>query len=586
MADQDDFTFDPAGRILTATKGRYANSIAYGYDRGGRIASESLTTDGQTYTIGRGYDDAGNLDELVYPDGTVVDRPHDARGLLDRVDYAGSLVADFQYDAGGRETTRAFGNGLVTTTSYVPDENLLASLATPGVGTYSYGYDQNKNRTAEAIGGAMSGYGYDTGPSGYDAEDRLVNWDRADGGLDQSWDLSAAGDWDGFTENATTETRAHNAVHELTGIDGAGLTYDPKGNLTADHLGRSFVWDADNMLTSCTVAAGASVGMPGTHGYAYDAIGRRVSKTVDGGDGTFATTVFAQLTLPIPPLGTVGGQVLAEYAAGAAAASPERSYAFGEYCDEPLTMVTPAERYYYHRDGRYSVVALTDSLGTVAERSGYDPYGDSVSLDATGAVQGSSLAMNRFAFTGCREDVETHLQHYCFRYRDARLGRFVSRDPSPFTLGDALHLYEYCLGDPLTRLDPAGTTSMRGFRRGWNNFWGSVKRIPGEVARVPGLVARVPGQVYGTLKPEAGRIAWCTSMAAAFGFGTGGCLSGMAPTASCCAAIGGLNMFINKCEGVRLRGPAGSTIREAAEKLTAACIINGTVGKCVTAAIR
>ena len=51
----------------------------------------------------------------------------------------------------------------------MPDENLPASLATPGVGTYSYSYDANGNRTAEAIGGAMGGYGYDTGPSGYDA---------------------------------------------------------------------------------------------------------------------------------------------------------------------------------------------------------------------------------------------------------------------------------------------------------------------------------------------------------------------------------------------------------------------------------
>ncbi|MEM9702136.1 MAG: hypothetical protein AAF907_06805 [Planctomycetota bacterium] len=165
IADQDDFTYDDEGRLLTAVKGRYANTIGYVYDAAGRITSESLTTDGQTYTIGRGYDGAGNLDELTHPDGTIVDRPHDARGLLSSVSYGGASVASFVYDAGGRETSRTFGNGLVTTTSYVTNENLLNSLATPGVGTYAYSYDLNKNRTAETIAGVMSDYGYNTGPA-------------------------------------------------------------------------------------------------------------------------------------------------------------------------------------------------------------------------------------------------------------------------------------------------------------------------------------------------------------------------------------------------------------------------------------
>ena len=438
IADRDEFSYDAAGRILSATKGRYANVIGYAYDDGGRIASEFLTVGGQTYTIGRGYDDAGHLDELIYPDGTAADRLHDARGLLAAVSYGGSTVASFGYDAGGRETTRTFGNGLVTTTSYVPDDNLLASLATPNVGTYSYSYDANKNRTAEAIAGTMSGYGYDTGPAGYDAEDRLVNWDRADGQLDQSWDLSAVGDWDQFTENQATEARTHNAVHELTGIDAAPLTYDPKGNLTADHLGRSFVWDADNMLASCTVGAGASVGMEGTHGYAYDAIGRRVSKTVDQGGGTFTTTVFSQLTLPIPPLGTPGGQTLAEYAAGAAPASPaspERSYAFGSYVDEPLVIDDGTDTLYYHRDGRYSIVALTDATGAVSERYGYDAYGKRLIADAAGAILVASAVGNDWGFTGRRHEAETRLQYFRARYYAAELGRFVGRDPLKYDDG-------------------------------------------------------------------------------------------------------------------------------------------------------
>ena len=439
IADQDDFTFDEAGRVLTAMKGRYTNTVTYAYDDGGRIASESLTVSGQTYTIGRGYDDAGNLDQLTYPDGTVVDRPHTARGNLERVDYGGSLVTSFQYDDGGRETQRTYGNNLVTTTSYVPNDNLVASIANPTVGDYSYTYDANKNRLSESITGVMSSYGYDVGASGYDDEDRLINWERDDGQLDQAWNLSAVGDWDSFTEEGVVQARTHNAVHELTGIDAQPLTYDVKGNLTADHLGRSFAWDADNMLASVTVSPSATVGQEGTHGYAYDALGRRVSKTVDNNDSTFTTTVYAQLTLPIPPLGTVGGQVLAEYAAGAAANSPLRSYAYGEYCDEPLVLVAGTTKHYYHRDGRYDVAALTDGTGAVAERYRYDAYGDWTVADGGGGVLAASALRNGYGFTGRRRDGESGVWYFRCRYYTPRLGSFMQRDPLGLVAGYNLY---------------------------------------------------------------------------------------------------------------------------------------------------
>ena len=440
--------------MLTATKGRYANTIAYTYDAAGQIASESLTTDGQTYTIGRGYDASGNLDELTYPDGTVVARPHDARGLLERVDYDGSLVASFQYDAGGRETSRTYGNGLTTTTSYVPNENLVRTIANPVVGDYSYAYDVNKNRLSESIAGPMSGYGYDVGPNGYDAEDRLVNWDRADGSLDQAWDLSPAGDWDRFIENADAQDRTHNAVHELTAIDGAALSYDPKGNLTADHLGRSFQWDQDNMLRSCTVSATATVGQEGVHSYAYDAIGRRVSKKVDEGGGTFRTTVFSELTMPIPPLGMLGGQTLCEYAAGTAAISPQLSYAFGTYCDEPLVMDDGTDQYYYHRDGRYSIIAISYAAGDVTERRAYSAYGERRVTDAAGAVPTAGILVARWGVAGRLVDLETDFLYFRTRMYTEEGGRFAGRD----AIGHKYSINLYAVHRFTSHLDPSGLT--------------------------------------------------------------------------------------------------------------------------------
>ena len=52
IADTDSFTFDRAGRMLTAVSGRYTNTVTIPFDPVGRKATESLTIAGQTYTVG------------------------------------------------------------------------------------------------------------------------------------------------------------------------------------------------------------------------------------------------------------------------------------------------------------------------------------------------------------------------------------------------------------------------------------------------------------------------------------------------------------------------------------------------------
>ncbi|NOX53844.1 MAG: hypothetical protein GXP27_05285 [Planctomycetes bacterium] len=213
--------------------------------------------------------------QLVYPDGSIVTRTYTARNLLQQVDYdadgAGpdpaSLVASFVYDAGGRETSRTHGNGIVTNRTYNRQDNLVTSIDVPGYAglSFSYSYDENKNVTSETTGGVMAGYSW---TASYDAEDRLVSWQRRNGDS-QSWTLTLVGDWQQFVENGTTQNRTHGPTHELLAIDGTGLTYDPKGNLPQDHEGKTYVWDFDNHLSSVTVPADAS-GIEGTHTYRYE----------------------------------------------------------------------------------------------------------------------------------------------------------------------------------------------------------------------------------------------------------------------------------------------------------------------------
>ena len=171
------------------------------------------------------------------------------------------------------------------------------------------------------------------------------------------------------------------------------------------------------------------IGIPGTHTYGYDALGRRVSKTVNG-----VTTVY---------INNADWQEVAEYqgTAGVPPAQPGtagfqpalvQSYVFGSYIDEVLCMVKPdGQRYWHSTNDLYSVQALTDSNGTVVERYMYDPYGKVTVLDANGTPRtvNESLYGNPWTFTGRRLDGETGLMYFRNRMYSADLGRFCQRDP-------------------------------------------------------------------------------------------------------------------------------------------------------------
>ena len=136
------------------------------------------------------------------------------------------------------------------------------------------------------------------GATTYDPEDRLTNWNRDDSNLVQSWPqgkatgLSPAGDWQTFVQSVnggtpTTQTRTHNWVHELTQSGSNSLAYaDQKGNLTTDANGQVYAWDFNNRMQTATVSGGAA------STYAYNALGRRVSKSV----GSATATVYVSNT--------------------------------------------------------------------------------------------------------------------------------------------------------------------------------------------------------------------------------------------------------------------------------------------------
>ena len=337
-----------------------------------------------------------------------------------------------------------YNNGVAETRAYNID-NTLTSITFDGapIGNLTYGWDDNKNKTSETIAGTMSGYGFDVGTAGYDDEDRLVNWNRDDNALDQSWNLTAVGDWDDFTQNGVLQDRTHGPTHEMLTVASQAVTHDAKGNQTSipailrpssnDPL--SMKWDFENKLIAADIDNDGIDDVT----YQFDALGRRVGRD----DGTTAT-VYVQS----------GQQTIADYTSGAAPASPTYTYVYASYIDEPVMRGGTGGLRYYHRNQQYSINAITNGGGAVTERYAYSAYGTPTILDASGVEQSSSSENNRYTYTGREYDEALDLYHYRARMYDSASGRFVSKDPIGYFGG--INLYEYVRSRPTNLTDPDG----------------------------------------------------------------------------------------------------------------------------------
>ncbi|MFP4028574.1 MAG: RHS repeat-associated core domain-containing protein [Candidatus Brocadiia bacterium] len=356
----------------------------------------------------------------------------------------------------------------ITKREYHKNQTLIAG--------YSYGYDGMGNKEyQEDLRVAADSELYD-----YDDLDRLTEWERGELNAekddivtteaDQTWNLDPVGNWDETAFDGVTETRDHNYVNELTHRENgltADLRYDDNGNLIEDDE-YEYAYDAFNRLVEVTDKSNDKV----IAEYTYDTQNRRTKKkTGSAGDsvGGSASVAYAydgwQMVEEHEVRGGGGGNGQGKGKGegqsgpgGGSGGETVRTYTYGSYIDEPITMTTSGAgrsgTFYYHTNNLYNVRALTDERGRVVERYKYSAYGEPKILDPDGTERGKSVVGNPYMFQGRRLDAETGLYYYRNRYYSAALGRFVTRDPMGYE--DAYNLYLFVGNVPTTVTDPKG----------------------------------------------------------------------------------------------------------------------------------
>ena len=212
---------------------------SYEYDALGRITK---VTNGSKKDVSYVYDDADNLQAIVYPDGTKISYEYDLNDNLVKLTDRNRKVTTYKHDALNRVTEVTRSNGTKTEVSYDAEDHITKIVNTCGscgkvISTYEYKYNDQ---------------GYVVGETATELE--------AGTRKTPSWE-----DWYnwGDTQKETDKADCEHQEKEI-------------------QTTRTYEYDDNWELTRCTEKAEG--GKKTVHNYTYDKIGNRTSyeKIEDG----------------------------------------------------------------------------------------------------------------------------------------------------------------------------------------------------------------------------------------------------------------------------------------------------------------
>jgi len=233
------------------------------------------------------------------------------------------------------------------------------------------------------------------------------------------------------TIQSSTESFSYNG-HLMTNADGNTLDYDENGQLTTDASSRTLIYNHDGKLRKAKDGAATLAYLR------YDPLGNRIWKD----SSTACTRKYIVDILGDLPV------ILLELDCDN---NIDKTYIYANsqiLCQHDGSHT--ADRYFYLHDRLGSVRKIIDTTGAVAVMYTYEPFGKTIEQDGSFA--------NPFKFSGQFFDSEIDEYYLRARQYDPHISRFTSRDPvfGQFEEPLTLHVYLYCLNDPINRVDPMG----------------------------------------------------------------------------------------------------------------------------------
>ena len=384
-------TYDAAGRVTELREPD--NAVSYVYDLANRLVMKRTDTPSGRFEIGYEYDTLDRVVRRTLNGGDPTDYTYDKAGRVLTVVYRGRTTS-FAWDALGRLTTKTLPNGI----------------------TQKYTYDDADQVTrieyARADGSLIDAIAY-----AYDAKGQRISKSSSTASVQE-----------------TPIVAVYDAANRLTSVTVAGrsylLAYDDNGNLRTrtDQANPSdvttYTWDARDRLVGLS---GAGI----EASFAYDVVGRRTSKTLNG-----VTTSYLYSD----------DQAIAEVPGGASNALLSSLAR-----DDVIARYTSAGERAYLTDALGSVIAQTREDQSIQNLYAYTPYGEASVL---GDDEGNSLQYT------ARENDLTGLYFYRARYYDPVLKRFITEDP--IGLRGGTNVYAYVKGVPTLATDPSGLCTYLG----------------------------------------------------------------------------------------------------------------------------
>lgn len=422
-----DYTYDVGTNGIGKLTGIVdaSGTMDFGYDSRGRLVSKGSNISDVNYVVARALSPSGKLESLVYPNGRSVDF---TRGVDGKITDATTTLSPKTSELFSGMTYNPFGSpaGFVnragdTIEAQSSDCGCL-EVANPGSRMEQvYSYDDNGNVT----GVTWTNLPAYSQTYQYDELNRLTDATNFVGTFEYTYDKVG----NRLTRTVDTELETYtyypntNRLASTTVVDPVNFTQDAAGN-TTDIGDMELIYNQKNRLIR--VEESATV----LGEYTYNALGQRVTKTIDG-----VTTVFIY---------DFDGNIIAESGSDGVL-KREYIYVMGNR----FAMINSANyyMYFYHNDHLGTPILITDVYGALVWEGNYAPFGD-VQVSENSSIE------NNFRFAGQYFDTETGLHYNYHRYYDPKTGRYLT--PDPIGLAGGINLYAYAYNNPVNLIDPFG----------------------------------------------------------------------------------------------------------------------------------